>query len=210
MSGPLDPLPAALELLDRSLAYTRVALAAVRDDALGAPTPCRGWDLAQLLAHMDDALDAFTEGAGGAVAPVPPDRSAAPTAALRVHSLQTKACALLGAWSAPVPDRVRVGDRDLRTATVAAAAALEVTTHGWDVARALRLDHPVPEALARALLPVAHALVASDDRPTRFGPALVPADTHVATRLLAHLGRDRTGPGLQERLNRGTGPGLAS
>ena len=37
------PLPAAVELLDRSLAYTRVLLADVRPDNLDRPTPCEAW-----------------------------------------------------------------------------------------------------------------------------------------------------------------------
>ncbi len=32
-----------------------------------APTPCAGWTLGHLLAHMEDALDAFTEAAAGRV-----------------------------------------------------------------------------------------------------------------------------------------------
>ena len=82
MSGALD---GAVELLDRSLAYTRVALADVRPELIGRPTPCAGWDLGRLLAHMEDALDAFTEAAAGRVevAPLPPLES-------RVDALREK------------------------------------------------------------------------------------------------------------------------
>ena len=60
-------LTGAIELLDRALGYTRVVLAGVPGADLDRRTPCRDWNLGQLLAHMDDALDAFTEAAGGAV-----------------------------------------------------------------------------------------------------------------------------------------------
>ena len=87
-------LTGAVELLDRALGYTRVVLAGVPGADLDRRTPCRDWNLGQLLAHMDDALDAFTEAAGGAV-----DVPARGWSPLRVDRLQEKACALLGAWS---------------------------------------------------------------------------------------------------------------
>ena len=43
-------LSGAVELLDRSLAYTRVMLADVRPDLMDRPTPCTGWDLS--LIHI--------------------------------------------------------------------------------------------------------------------------------------------------------------
>lgn len=203
----LDGLDGAVELLDRSLAYTRVALASVSDERLDDPTPCTGWDLGHLLQHMEDSLDAFGEGAAGRVTlagrpgPVP--------AEVRVRSLQQKACALLGAWSRP-PARVQVGQYAVDTALVAEVAALEITVHGWDVARSVGLAHPLPEALAQRLLPVAERLVTDADRGRRFAPARRTSSASDAARLLGFLGRDLTGPPGQEKRNRGTGPPIAS
>ncbi len=72
---------------------------------------------------------------------------------------------------------------------LAAAGALEITVHGWDVAQACGLDHPIPGSLAAALLDVAVDLVADADRPARFGrpPAGESGDPGEA--LLAFLGR---------------------
>lgn len=197
------PLDHAVELLDRALAYTRVALHRVTEADLSRRTPCADWDLGSLLAHMDDALDAFTEGAGGAV------RMAYPVPArVRVASLQGKACALLAAWSRGVPAQVRIGERRLDTAVVVLAAALEVTVHGWDVDRALGGGRGIPEPLARALLPVAEALVDDSDRGVRFAaPRPLGPDAPAADRLLGFLGRDPQGqiPG-----NRRTGGVAAS
>lgn len=179
-------LDAAVELLDRGLAYTRVQLGGVDDTMLAWPTPCTEWRLADLLAHMDDALDAFTEAAGGCVTLVP----AATSAPGRVFALQQKACALLGAWSHPAPGDVRVGDRDLASPLVVATAALEVSVHGWDVGRATGAGRPLPDALAAALLPVAEATVGSGGRGVRFGAARrVPPGASAGSRLLADLGR---------------------
>ncbi|MEJ7834007.1 MAG: TIGR03086 family metal-binding protein [Nocardioides sp.] len=184
-------LDEAVELLDRALAYTRGTLAGVTDADLGQPTPCHRWDLGQLLAHMEDALDAFAEGAGGMVSV-----AAAVPAPVRVASLQRKACALLGAWAGQRPSSVRVDDQWVATEVVVAVAALEITVHGWDVGVATGRGNPLPEDLARRLLPVARGFVAADDRGTRFGDPLPPGarGSSADHDLLAFLGRDRTGP----------------
>ena len=206
----MPSLDDAVELLDRSLAYTRVALASVCDDRLSVPTPCAGWDLARLLQHMEDSLDAFGEGAAGSVALT---GAGTVPAAVRTASLQQKACALLGSWSRP-PERVRIGPYFVDTALVAEVAALEIAVHGWDVARSLTLAHPLPESLAGRLLPVAASLVSDQDRGRRFGPARstgsAAAPASEGARLLGFLGRDLTGPLSQENDDRSTGPQLAS
>ena len=202
----LPGLAGAVELLDRSLSYTRVALAAVSDDRLGAATPCSDWDLAQLLAHMEDSLDAFGEGATGTV------RITTTTpAACRAGVLQTKACALLGAWSAEVPASVSVGEHQIATSVLALAAALEITVHGWDVAWARGLDHPVPEDLAVCLLPVATTLVTAADRGSRFADAVPPeAGGGACALLLGFVGRTMTGPPGQVCAKPGADPQIAS
>ncbi len=184
MTARLDE---GVELLDRSLAYTRVALAAVRPTTLTRRTPCARWDLGALLAHMDDALDAFLEAAGGTVAASPVHRDPG-TVAGTVESLQRKACTLLGTWSSARPSRrpVVVGGAPVEPGLLVAAAALEITVHGWDVATALGLHHPVPGSLATALLPVARATA----DPEHFAdPLPVPEVAADDVRLLAALGR---------------------
>lgn len=182
-------LDVGVELLDRSLAYTRVALAHVEPTSLTRRTPCSHWDLGALLAHMDDALDAFLEAAGGSVST---DRSLPQPPLLPVPlvgSLRDKACTLLGVWSQRERSgtwAVDVGGVPVDAAFVVGAAALEITVHGWDVATALGLDHPVPEALAGALLPLA-----GDVAPLGQFAAPLPVDPDAdpGTRLLAAVGR---------------------
>jgi len=174
----------ALELLERALGYTRGALATVGVDRSG-PTPCAGWSLADLLCHMDDGLDAFLEAAGGAVRVEVPSRPASD-----LEALQGKACHLLGVWSVPTPEYVVVGDHPVPSALFVSAAALEITVHGWDVARATGARHDIPEDLARALMPVAHAVVTAEDRAERFAaPLRTPPDATSAQVLLGYLGR---------------------
>lgn len=182
MSPRLDD---AVELLDRSLAYTGVALCEVTDDRLGRPTPCSRWTLGALLAHMDDALDAFLEAADGRVTVTPPG-----PAGDAVGSLRQKACTLLGAWVGASPDGVRVGDAAVASSVLVTTAALEITVHGWDVGQATGRPRRVPDALAEGLLAVAGALVDDRDRGVRFGLARpVPANAPADVRLLAFLGR---------------------
>ena len=177
-------LAGAVELLERSLGYTRVALAGVTAAHLEAPTPCREWTLRDLLAHMDDSLDAFTEAAGGSVT-LTSARSAS-----RVVLMQQKACLLLGLWSEEGPPGVRVGGVDLGTDLLVATAALEITVHGWDVAQATGAGTPIPDELARHLLPIAHGVVSDVDRGIRFAAALPePLEATADGRLRAFLGR---------------------
>ncbi|MBB6628046.1 TIGR03086 family protein [Nocardioides sp. KIGAM211] len=206
MTAALD---GAVELLDRALGYTRVVLADVTDHHLDLPTPCAGWSLDDLLAHMEDALDAFAEAAEGLVEVDRPGPAHA-----RTDVLQQKACALLGAWTRAAPVAragVRVGDLDLAAPLLVATAALEITVHGWDVGQSTGRDAPIPDDLARMLLAVARTVVDPSDRGRRFdSPRPTAVGTSYDVQLLAFLGRHLTGPPGRVRGNRGTTPGVAS
>lgn len=184
LPGPRIPDP-GVELLERALGYTRSTLATVRPADLCLPTPCDRWRLGDLLAHMEDSLDAFAEGAQGTIglrsaAPAPLDE--------RIDALRTKACWLLGAWSAATAPVVEIGGRPMAVGTVARLAAVEVAVHGWDVGRTTGAGIPLPDQLADALLPTALALALEQDG--EFGPPLpVTAEVGAARRLLALLGR---------------------
>ena len=132
LPGPQTRTPEpGVELLERALGYTRSALVTVTPADLCLPTPCEQWRLGDLLAHMEDSLDAFAEGAGGTI----DLRSAAPAPLHeRITTLQTKACDLLGAWAAATTSTVAVGGRPMPVRTIARLAAVEIAVHGWDVA----------------------------------------------------------------------------
>lgn len=195
MTGvPSSALDDAVELLERSLGHTRMALAGVRPAHLHRSTPCARWDLDDLLWHMDDALDAFTEAASGVVAPAPSARSVVPVGPhgveARLVRLQRKACHLLGLWSTPSAGGVLVAGVPMAAERLVGAAALEITVHGWDVGQATGEARPVPADLAAALMPVAAAAVDHGDRGRRFAhPLLLPGGAPADKRLLAFLGR---------------------
>lgn len=180
-----DGMVAGLDLLQRALDYTRAALGTITCADITRPTPCTGWSLADLLAHMEDALDAFAEAADGAVGL----SSAAPTPLdARVEALQLKACALLTAWLRADRPTVDVGGHPLPVDAIARIAALEIAVHGWDVRQATGHAVPLPEPLAVALLPSAlQVALAGDDR---FAPPLpVDAEAPAGVHVLALLGR---------------------
>lgn len=184
-------------MLERALAYARGALASIAPDDLSRTTPCTAWLLSDLLAHLEDSLDAFIEGATGIISlrrtqPTPPTH--------RVASVQAKACELLGAWTwrpaavahddAADDDAVTIGGQRLPVDTIAHLAALEITVHGWDVACSTGYDAPPPAALADRLL--ATALTAALEQGKEFAPPRpVSVDADPATRLLALVGRTR-------------------
>src|SRR4051794_36569240 len=177
-------------LLERAVGYTRVSLQLVASASLTAPTPCRGWDLQTLLRHMNDSLAAFTEAADLGYVDLVPVVADDP-GRLLVDRLRSRACALVAAWTHQPPGgSVPVADRELRSDLLAAAGALEIAVHGWDVAVACGARHPVPDALAGELLPLVPFLISHDDRPSRFAdPVDVPAGAPAGSRLLAGLGR---------------------
>ena len=190
-SAPIHapPLIESLGMLERAVGYTRLALQEVTPSLLGRPTPCAGWDLAALLDHMVESLEALTEAADlGYVALAAPEGPASPVDA--VERLRVQACSLLGSWSAVArDDDVMVGDRPLASSVLACAGALEVAVHGWDVSQATGSCRPLPALLALDLLPWVDVFVTDLDRPDRFGPELDVPMGGPSSRLLALVGR---------------------
>lgn len=192
---PAEPSPwRGVELLERAIGYTRGCLLLVQPTLMSAPTPCAGWDLRRLLAHMDDSLASLHE--AGSTHEVHLAGAAADRAD-PVESLRVRACALLADWSAQedaaatVRRDVLVEGRPVTAPVLTAAGALEVTVHGWDVSVACGAPRPIPDRLAAHLAVVAPVLVTEADRPVRFGPPVpVPPDAPTGDRLLAFLGRD--------------------
>lgn len=182
--------PPAVAVLDAALTWTHGALQHARTADPDAPTPCAAWSLRELVAHLDDSLAALDEAAAGRVdlgrAPLGPE-----PASVLVDRACRRARAVRAAWEARVTSApVGVGELTLGRDTVTLVGALEVTVHGWDVARGAGVDLAVPADLATRLLPVAR-LAVGDERAGRFAGAVAhgPA-APAAERLLAFLGRD--------------------
>lgn len=183
-------LVGGVALLERAINYALGGLVLITPESLSHPTPCRRWDLRDLLGHMDDSLLALHEAIDlghvdlrGADVGVP--------AADPVRALRDRACLLLGAWTnAGGGESISIAGYPLTTGVVAGAGALEIAVHGWDVARACGRERPIPESLAEEMLHLAPLFVTGADRPARFAePVEVPPGAGPGDRLLAFLGR---------------------
>jgi uncharacterized protein (TIGR03086 family) len=182
--------PASVAVLDSAVTWAHGCLQLARTSDLTLPTPCSAWNLGDLLAHMEDSLEALGEAAE--LGRVKVSEVADPQDAGRtIDRLVQRACATRAAWlhrltSAPIS----VGDLALGRDTLAMVGALEIAVHGWDVAQAVGHDRRIPEDLAARLYPVATVVVTPRERGSRFAAAVeVPANAPASTRLLAHLGR---------------------
>jgi uncharacterized protein (TIGR03086 family) len=177
-------------------------VSAVTADDLAKPTPCAGWNLADLLAHMTVQHRGFAAAARGHGA----DESIWQPATVA----DAVAADPAGAYSAAAAELIDVfaGDDVLDSefalpefgpgATFPAAMAIgfhyvDYVVHGWDVARTLGKSYELPVDVVAAALPLALVVPDGDFRTmdsAPFGPAIPstdPADD--LDRILAYLGR---------------------
>ena len=164
-------LDGAVELLDRSLAYTRVMLADVRPDHLDRPTPCAGWTLGRpARPHGGRPRRVHRGGRGpGRGGPGPADE---PPGSRRCARRRAR-CSAPGRRPGRRREQVEVGDLGLDAPLLVATAALEITVHGWDVGQATGRRTRIPDDLAQGLLAVAQQVIDPVDRrtPVREPPA---------------------------------------
>lgn len=173
-------------LLDRAIGFALTAAQGVLPHMLARRTPCASWDLGMLLLHLADSLAALHEGmAGGHVARCSDPAAGAvdPVSELRVQAVRVlRASAARGA--------VTVGDRRLQGDLMAAAGAVEVAVHGWDIAQATGEARPIPPVLAADLLAVCPLVLPAPPRGPLFAePVEAPPDASPGDRLVALLGR---------------------
>jgi uncharacterized protein (TIGR03086 family) len=179
-----------------SLGLLHKAAAAISDANAGAPTPCSGWTVAQVLQHaVGDQLAwaaAIGVGTGPAENPFTPSGLLGESVDELVEpALATARTAWAGvrADDDAVPTPLPQGA--LPAATAAAACALDAAVHAWDIDVALGRPGGLPDELAVQLLPAARSIV----EPLRqFGAyaAARPASAEdgPVAELLRYLGRD--------------------
>ena len=179
-------------LLEPSISYALGVALAVTPEILSRPTPCRLWDLRMLLRHGCESLAVFGEGieAGRVGLDRAPEDGALPADPAR--AFRGRADQLLDAWTGHGSQRrvVDIAGCPLAASVMAAAAALEVAVHGWDISRACGQRQPIPRALATGLLTIAPVLVPRTGRHPLFAaPVAVAATAGPSDRLVAFLGR---------------------
>ena len=183
-------------LLEASIGYALGMALAVTPESLSRPTPCGEWDLRMLLRHACESLAAFGEGIGAGRVDLDPPAEDGVLAADPARAFRDRAGQLLDTWTGPGHQRqvVEIAGCPLAASVMAAAAALEVAVHGWDISRACGQRQPIPRALAIDLLAVAPVLVPRACRHPLFAkPVTVAAMAGPSDRLAAFLGRS---PGI--------------
>ncbi|MET9428345.1 TIGR03086 family metal-binding protein [Streptomyces sp. NPDC003036] len=190
------------ELDRRAVLRSAEIVARVREDQWDAPTPCGGWTLRRLLAHMTAQHLGFAAAADGGPADAgvwreEPLESAADPGRAYAASVER----VLGAFGADgVLERQFVLPEIHPTYRFPAARAIgfhfvDYVVHGWDVAAALGIPAGYDDELVAAATEVAVREVPvgpSRERPAAaFRPPVeLTGPAGAEERLLAFLGRD--------------------
>ncbi|WP_371477450.1 TIGR03086 family metal-binding protein [Kitasatospora sp. NBC_00315] len=194
MSDSTDPVGQ----LARALRQASAVIGEVRPDQAGLPTPCRSWDVTDLISHLLDDIKQFTLRAAGGI----PDRN---TAAERVtdhwqRAFDAGAEDLLAAWRRAgdltgVLDVPGMGELPARFPVDQQAA--EFAVHAWDLATATGRSTDLDEQVGRAALAWAQGALRPQFRGEEseghaFGPELpIAPDAPTYDRLAAFFGRHR-------------------
>lgn len=193
--------PAALPLHRAAVQASVEAVNAVSLDDLDRPTPCAGWNLSALLAHMTVQHHGFAAAArGGTDLGVWDPATVAD--AVASDPAGTYAAAADGVLNAFEADGVLETTFALPEfgpgATFPGAMAIgfhfvDYAVHGWDVARTIGAAFELPPDVVDAVLPIAFAVPDGEFRADEGSPfrRAVAVDDGASDmdRLLAHLGR---------------------
>ncbi len=176
-------------LLGAAVDYARQAVTGITPESLDSSTPCAGWDLGMLLAHLNDSLAALYEGIdGGRIALFPADSRAEDADVVDTFHRR--------AWLLALANRARpadatIGGCPLSGDVLTGVGAIEIAVHGWDIAQARHHARPIPADLAGELLRFAPVLTSAAIRHRLFAaPRVVPARAGPGDQLVAFLGRE--------------------
>jgi uncharacterized protein (TIGR03086 family) len=173
------------------------AVDAVKPDDLAKPTPCAGWSVADLIAHMtvqNRGFAAAARGRRGDAATVSEAVAADPVTIYAASAADVlEAFAADGVLDAnfTLPDFGP--DANFPGAMAIGFHFVDYVVHGWDVARAIGATFDLPDDVIAAALPLVLAVPdgefrAADGSP--FQPAVTTdAEASDMDRILAHLGR---------------------
>ncbi|SDZ07656.1 TIGR03086 family protein [Amycolatopsis xylanica] len=173
----------------RSLGIIDKLLAGATEADLGRPTPCAGWDLAELLRHQISENHAFATAAREGSAPDWDGGTLGDDAFAAYSRSAEDALTAFDEGTAPTMTIREFGD--FPAAIALRMHLVDSVAHGWDIARALGLPYePDAEALAEALRFVEN--IPTDREPGgSFAPVVpTPPAASDLDRFLGLLGRD--------------------
>ena len=175
-------------------------------DDLPLLTPCAGWDLADLLAHMTvqhRGFAAAARGHGDDEALWRTDTVAAAVSADPAGAYAEAAAEVLDAFAGADVLDVSFALPELGPGAAFPAAMaigfhhVDYVVHGWDVARTLGRPFELPDDVVAAAVPLAFVVPDGDFRTADgavFGPAIESTgQSGDLDRILAHLGRSPGG-----------------
>lgn len=173
-----------MAVFEQAASYALEALDRVPLGALDRPSPCRAWSVGDVVLHLADVSDAVIDlvRTGELRLPAPRARDTADPVAVAQERIQALREAIAGAA------KDSAGTELLLDAL--RAAANELAAHGWDIATALDMERPIPDATATALLALAEGRLTDAHRGDKFAAAVpVPAAAAPSDRCVAFLGR---------------------
>ncbi|MEU0969509.1 TIGR03086 family metal-binding protein [Streptomyces sp. NPDC005917] len=180
------------ELLGRARDGALPVVRGISDGTLGGPTPCAEYDVKALVNHLFQVIVEFQKLAekGSVDFTRTPDRVG--EGADWRERFADEAERLVAAWSVPGAEDGKAGAMDMPARTVGAMALLDLTVHGWDLARATGQREPSADPAVVAELAGQVAGLAPTARAMGvFGePVAVAEGASAFERLLAETGRD--------------------
>ena len=182
---------------ERTLAEVQRVVDGVGSHQLDDPTPCPGWNVRALIAHLIEVNREYAAVASGD--PVP-DHGVDPTGSRTAGGDLAEAFRRSGERARTIFAQPGLVDRRFAFpwgeepgGKIVRHVANELLIHGWDLATATGQPRDFPPDLAEASLASWRAWFAEFPRDAQgnFGPERpAPADAPAADRLAAFLGRD--------------------
>ncbi|MUL41177.1 TIGR03086 family protein [Streptomonospora sp. PA3] len=174
----------------------REAAQGVREDDLGAPTPCAEMSVGDLLDHVLSLCEAFRRAAekSSSTAETPPEPSAQNLPEDWRGELDRRLDALVAAWRDPAAweGMTAAGGFELPGEAAGTVALNELLLHGWDLARATGQAYIGDPASVEVGYSFVSSVPADDPnaRAGLFGPVVaVPAEAPLLDRVLGLSGR---------------------
>jgi uncharacterized protein (TIGR03086 family) len=178
------------ELLGQTFDQVQTVVDGVEPAQMEAPTPCKEWDVRDLLNHMTGTVVMFGNALSGGDAPPEGDLVGDdPAGVFRRETERT-----LAAWRQPgaMDQTLNIPVGELPGSIAINVNLMDSYVHGLDLAVATGQEDKIDPAMAEARLTLAKEMGLDNFRmPGVFGPE-APCDESAAAhrRLLAYLGRE--------------------
>jgi uncharacterized protein (TIGR03086 family) len=167
-------------------------LAGVRDDQLGAPTPCREYTLGDLIDHVNGLSLGMAMAAAKSIPPNaggPPSGDASQLGDGWRERIAAQLGAMAEAWNDPEAwtGMTRIGGLELPGEVTGVVALDELIVHGWDIARATGQPYDPPADLVE---PCGAMLKMAGGGNGFADPVAVPESAPLLDHIIGLSGRD--------------------